>query len=100
MYLKSVIVRKLIIESQVLATHCKTRCRSCNLHAKFRDGSRYVNTIVLIYIYSLDVIYVQITAFSENVVFHKLVCSKVGDLINLYGILENWHDKSIEQGNL
>jgi len=32
---------------------------------------------------SLDVICVQITAFSGNVVFRELIRSKVGDLINL-----------------
>jgi len=47
----------------------------------FTDGSRYVDTVVLVY--SLDVICVQTAAFSGNVVFRKLMCSTVGDLINL-----------------
>jgi len=46
----------------------------------FTDDSRYVDTVALVY--SLDVICVQIAAFSGNVVFRKPMCYTVGDLIN------------------
>lgn len=49
--------------------------------------------IQYIHIYSLDVICFQITAFSGNVVFRKVVFSSVGDLINLQGVTEAQHDR-------
>jgi len=39
------------------------------------------------------VIYVQIIVLSGNVVFHNLIRSKVGDIVNMYGVSEDRRDR-------
>jgi hypothetical protein len=49
--------------------------------------------MAVIYIYSLDVIWFQITAFSGIVVFRKIIFSNVGDLINFQGVTKARRDR-------
>ena len=63
-----------------------------NVNAEVTDDSRYVSIIALLYI-SLDVICFQITAFSGNVLFRKIIFSNVGGLINLQGVTESRRDR-------